>query len=170
MKVFQGFQLDMASDFTGLSHGEIRWLREKRIVAPEKTKEGYRFTFSDILTLRLVRVLKFHGVRPKNIQRAHDYLQDYSPDQNLSSLKLYIKEDTKTILYLGNKPQENQLVSMSDYGQFIAAGLLVTIPVGQHLESLRREVVSLDKRLHASLRSKKLIPLSAIKEKYGIGG
>lgn len=170
LKVFTGFQLDVAADFTGLSHSEIRWLRENKMVSPKKTKEGYIYTFGDILTLRLVRILKAHGVKPRNISRAHQYLKSYDPETSLSSLKLYLREDTKAILSIGDSPTATSMVSLSDYGQLLATGVLVVIPVGHQLEAMRKDVLTLDRRLGASLKAKRFSSLETVEKRYGISG
>lgn len=168
MKLFDGFALDMASDFTGLSKGEIDWLRKQRIVSPQRTRSGMKYAFSELLMLRLVRLLKLSRVPVKNIKAARAYLKDIDPSKDLTKVKLHVRSDTRQILYLGEKPQKGMLVNLNQYGQLQAENLLEIIPVGYDLEHLRRDVIDLDETLSTRLESKKLVPLEKVMKKYGL--
>lgn len=168
MKIFQGFQVDLAADFTGLSTREIDWLRQSGMVSPERTSEGYRYSFTDLLMLRLVRVLKDHGVKARDIKQAHEYLEHLDPSRRLSRLKLYIRDDNKSILYLGEAPEVDSLVSLTDWGQLVVKGVLTIIPVGNHLEAMRLDVIRIDERLSRRVSRRKLVPLSTLKAQYGV--
>ena len=167
LKVFHGFQLELASDYSGLSTGEIRALRQNGLVSPEKTKEGFRYSFSDLLVLRLVRVLKAEGIRLRNIASAHKYLKGINPDKSLASYKLYIDDSAKSILYVGEQPQTESLVDATKFGQLALKNLLTILPVGKYLEQTRQEVRKFDSDLHKGLHARKTIPLNTFLRKYG---
>ena len=168
MRLFTGFQLDLASDFTGLSEGEIRGLRQSGIVTPQKTTEGYKYSFQDLLMLRLIRLLKQYGVKLKNIKRAHQYLGGLDPSKRLANFKLYIRTDSKQILYLGENPQENTMVALDQFGQLMATNVLAIIPVGEQLESLRKNVISFDQTLATRINSRKVVPLGKFLKRHGL--
>lgn len=160
MKLFTGFALDMASDFCGLSKGEIKWLVSQKVVAPKKDKTGsFVYSFSELLMLRLIKLLKDNGVRVKNVKKARDYLKDIDPNHDLTNIQLYVRSDRQQILYLGEDPQQHTLVNMSEFGQL----------VGKKMESMRREVIDLDSTLSERLNVKKLIPAKDLLRKYGMG-
>ena len=165
LKVFLGFAREMAVDLTGLSTGELRTLRQHKVVKPELTDEGYRYSFQDLLILRVVRSLKHYGVKVKNIKAAHHYLQQVEPEKNLSSFKLYVRDDTRQILGLG--PDPNVMRAFDQFGQLMASNLLTILPIGKELEETRQEVINFDRRLSKSLKERKVIPLSEIDREYG---
>ncbi|HEY9678641.1 MAG TPA: MerR family transcriptional regulator [Drouetiella sp.] len=167
MKVFDGFQLDLASEFSGLSLSEIRVLRSKGVVKPERTRQGFKYSFSDILVLRLVRVLKAAGIKVRNIAKAHEYLSDINPEKSLASYMLYINRESKSILYVGENPTEGVLVNATQYGQLVAKNLLVALPIGTYLEEVRKSILKLDSDLDAGLRTTKTISLATFLRKYG---
>lgn len=170
MKLFTGFALDMASDFCGLSKGEIKWLVSQKVVAPKKDKTGsFVYSFSELLMLRLIKLLKDNGVRVKNVKKAREYLKDIDPNHDLTNIQLYVRSDRQQILYLGEDPQDNTLVNMSEFGQLVGKNLLHIIPVGKKMESMRREVIDLDSTLSERLNVKKLIPAKDLLRKYGMG-
>lgn len=119
--------------------------------------------------LRLVFNLKKLGVKIKNVSKAHDYLKDLDPNRKLTNFKLYIRDDRKSILYLGDKPDPRYMVSLDEYGQMVAAGVLTILPVGKDLEAARQEVIKIDKDLARSLSSRKVVSLAALQKKYGLG-
>lgn len=168
MKVFDGFALDMASDVTGLSKGEIRWLIKQKILAPKKVAGGYQYSFSELLMLRLVRLLKLNRVRVKNIKRAREYIKEIDPSKDLTNMKLYVQANTQEILYIGEHPQDGVHVNMSDFGQLVASNLLDILPIGRDLEHMKRGVLNLDETLSARVRSKNLIPADDVLKEYGI--
>jgi len=168
LRVFTGFQLDVAADFTGLKPGQISRLRKSGIITPQKTKEGYCYTFTDLLALRILRQLLLNDISIRDIGRAHSYLHSISPDKNLSSLQLCVRLDSKEILYIGEPPiDKTALVSLSRFGQLVHKGLVAVFPIGKQLESLRQDVLSLDKQLDRGLKTKKVIPLDAVLKEYG---
>ena len=169
MKVFDGFTADMASDFTGLTPGEIEWLRSQGIVLPKRAKAGYYiYTFTELLMMRLVKLLKLNKIKVKNIKKSKDYLKNIEPSKRLFNLKLYIHSSSGDILYLGEEPQNNVMVNMTKFGQLMAQNLLDILPVGRDLEELRLEVVGLDDSLAERIQSPKLIPMEQVFKKYGI--
>ena len=168
LKVFNGFQLDVAADFTGLKPAQISRLRKSGIITPQKTKEGYCYSFTDLLALRVVRQLLLNDISIRDIRKAHLYLQSISPDKNLSSLQLYVRLDSKEILYIGEPPiDKTALVSLSRFGQLVHKGLVAVFPIGKQLESMRQDVLRLDHQLERGLRTKKVVPLDAVLKKYG---
>ncbi|MBZ0189530.1 MAG: MerR family transcriptional regulator [Candidatus Obscuribacterales bacterium] len=168
MKIFNGFALDMASDVTGLSKGEIRWLIKQKILSPKKVAGGYQYTFSELLMLRLVRLLKMNRVRVKNIKRAREYIKGVDPSKDLTNMKLYVQANTQEILYIGEHPQDGIHVNMSEFGQLVASNLLEILPVGRDLEHMRRGVLDLDETLSSRVSSKDLIPADDVLKLYGI--
>jgi len=167
MKVFDGFQLDLAEELSGLSRQRINWLRENGIVEPEKVAGGFKYTFQDLLMFKLVRVLEMNKVKIRNIERAAKFLEEFDLSKKLTGVKLYIRDDTRQILYVGEDPQKDQFVMM-DGGQFVHAKLLTILPVGKHLEQMRQNVLSFDKELDKSLHSRKTIPLGKLLKQYGV--
>lgn len=169
LKVFTGFQLDVAADFTGLKHSQIDRLRKNGVIKPTKTSTGYCYSFQDLLTLRLVRQLLLNDVTIGNITKAHDYLTGYSPEQNLANIKLYVSQETKEILYIGDPSNDEKqfLVSMNRYGQMVLKGLVTILPVGRQLEGMRRDVIKLDKQLDKGLKAVKVVSLDTLRKKYG---
>ncbi len=167
LKVFEGFAREQAAEFSGLTPGEIAWLRESKIVTPKRTKEGYQYTFQEILMLKLIKSLKVFGVPLKNVKAAQSYLKDLDPNKSLINYMLYVNMHDKSILYLGELPQESSMVSLSHAGQLMHKNLLAILPVGEELENCRREVIELDKTIDRGLKAKRVISLDQLKKKYG---
>jgi hypothetical protein len=120
--------------------------------------------------LRLIKQLRVNDVRLKHFRDAHRYLSEISPDKNLSNYKLYIRTDSKEIVYFGEDiKNKGALINASKFGQLLFANSLVVIPVGKQLEQVRTNVLSWDKDLEQSMRSKKVIPLNTILTRHGIG-
>ena len=169
MKLFKGFALDMASDFTGLSKGEIRWLVQTNIISPHKDAGAYCYSFKELIMLRLIRLLKLYRVKVKNIKQARKYLKSLDEKKDLTQYQLYVRTDTNHILYLGEQPDEGVLVDTNQYGQLVQKNCLSILPVGRDLEQMRSEVVDLDETLAKRVKSKKLVPMEEVFAKYGIG-
>lgn len=172
LKVFDGFPLDMASDLTGLKPWEIRRFRELGVIHPSKQSGNfYKFSFADILMLRLCKHLRRMDVTIKKIGQAHHYLNRLDPQKKLDAYQLYVRKDTGDILFFGEGKydEEKALVSASKFGQLCLKGMVHIIPVGIHLERLRKNVIDLDSRLDRGMKAKKLIPLDEIKKQYGLG-
>jgi DNA-binding transcriptional MerR regulator len=170
LKVFNGFSLDMAADLSGLKSHEINRLRDFGVVKPTKTRQGFSYSFADLLMLRLVRQLRLNDVKLKDIHQANKYLSDLDPSRNLNNYKLYIRTDSKEIVFFGDQvDNRHALISASKFGQLLLAGLLVVIPVGRQLENLRRNVISFDRDLDRSMRAQKVIPLDAVLAQHGLG-
>jgi len=170
LKIFEGFSLDMASDISALSKGEIRWLLKQGILSPAKDEHGANvFSFSELLMLRLVRLLKVMRVRVKNIKRARQYIKQMDPGKDLTNVMLYMDTGTHELLYLGEKPQKGILVNINKSGQLQPRQLLAILPVGPDLEFMRRDVIDLDKTLSKRLKSKKLVSMEDVFKKYGLG-
>ena len=169
MKLFKGFALDMASEFTGLSKGEIRWLIQTGILSPSKENGAYCYSFQELIMLRLVKLLKLYRVEVKNIKQAKKYLKSIDESKDLTKIQLYLRTDTNHILYLGEQPDEGVLVNTNQYGQLVQKNCLSILPVGRDLEHMRSEVVDLDQTLSTRLKSKKLVSMEEVFAKYGIG-
>lgn len=170
LKIFTSFSLDMAADLSGMNKNEISRLRKYGVVTPPKTKQGFSYSFANLLMLRLVKQLRLNDVALKDIKQAHEYLTDLDPEKSLREYKLYIRTDSKEIVYFGEKPDnDHALISASKFGQLLFAGLLVVIPVGKQLEQVRQSVISFDRDLNKSMHAKKVIPLNAVLAKYGLG-
>lgn len=165
LKVFQGFQLEMAAEFTGMRSAQINTLKRNGIVKPEKTKEGYCYSFTDVLMIRLCKQLLDNGVRLGKLYKAHQYLTELDPEKRLTNVRLAVRIDTGDILWLG---EDLKTVSISDFGQLILRGTVSVLPVGKQLEKVRREVLELDKRLDVGYRAKRTVSLEAMKRRYGI--
>lgn len=165
LKVFQGFQLEMAAEFTGMKAPQINTLKRNGIINPERTKEGFCYSFVDILLIRLCKQLRDNGVPLGKIYKAHEYLTTLDPEKRLTNLKLAVRTDTGDILELG---EDLKTVSLSQYGQLLLRGTVTILPVGKQLEKVRREVIDLDKRLNQGYKARKTISLEAMKRRYGI--
>jgi DNA-binding transcriptional MerR regulator len=169
LKVFKGFSLDMAADLSGLDKSEIKRLRNYGIVSPPRTKQGFAYTFANLLMLRLIKQLRLNDVNLKDIRNAHEYLSELDPNKNLREFKLYIRTDSKEIVYFGEKPDNRHaLINASKFGQLLLDGLLVVIPVGKQLEQVRQNVIDFDRELDQSMRSTKVIPLDKVLARYGL--
>lgn len=164
LKVFYGFQLDMASEFTGLKPSQINTLKRHNVVSPKKTAQGFSYSFVDILLLRLCKQMRENGVPLNKIYQAHKYLKDIDPEKKLTNLVLAVRKDTGDIIELG----EDLTVALSAHGQLIMRGVVVTLPVGKQLERVRRDVTDMDKRLSQGITAKKTVSLEAMKRRYGI--
>jgi DNA-binding transcriptional MerR regulator len=165
LKIFDGFQLDLACEFTGLSVAQVKTLRLHGIVAPVKRAGSYLYSFRDLLMLRLIKILKELEVTPTNIVRAHQYLGDLNLGHNLSNTKLWLRSDTKDILGLGD---ELTSVALNRHGQLVAKCLVEAIPVGRPLENMRQKVLNFDNALCAGLRPGKTFQLDELRRKYDI--
>jgi DNA-binding transcriptional MerR regulator len=159
LQAFDGFQLDFASELSGLKPSTVATLRKHGIVKPERKSVGYSFSFADVLTLRLVRQLIDMGVKAKKIYLAHEYLSNIDPSKCLLHLELAINYDTGDIIKIG----EN-LVSLSSHGQLLLPGVNYIIPIGHNLEQVRKNVIKLDQRL--SSRPSRTLTVEAILKKY----
>jgi len=168
LKLFSGFSLDMASDFTGLRPGEIDWLRQQGIVAPKKKASRYVYTFTDLLVLRLVRRLKINDIRVSNVKKAKNYLGSIDPEKSLINVTLYIGARTGQIYYIGEEPQQDVMVSITQQGQLVRKDFVWAIPIGKDLERVRKEIISLDKDLSERIAKPKPISLEAGLKKYGL--
>ncbi|MBX9689228.1 MAG: MerR family transcriptional regulator [Candidatus Obscuribacterales bacterium] len=170
MKLFNGFALDMASEFTGLSKGEIRWLVKTGIITPQRDGNGaFCYAFRELLMLRLVKLLKINRVKVKDIKQARKYIRTIDEKKDLTKIQLYLRTDTNDILYLGEQPQDGVFVNMSKFGQLVQKNALSILPVGRDLEHMRSEVVDLDKSLSNRMKSKKLVSMDEVFAKYGLG-
>jgi hypothetical protein len=169
-QLFDGFALDMASEMSGLSKGEIRWLGQQRILGPEKDAQGsFKYNFSELLMLRVVRLLKLNRVKVKDIKKARGFIREIDPTRDLTNIQLYVRSDTREILYVGEEPQRGVLVNMSQFGQLIQKNLLTILPIGRDLEHMKQEIVDLDQTLASRVKSKKLVSLDDVFKKYGVG-
>lgn len=168
LQIFDGFGRDQVCDITGLSKTDLANVVKQKIVQPERTRVGYKYTFQDLIFLRLINTLRTFKVSVKNIRNAHHYLKDINPSKSLIHYALWLGRDSKKIFYLGEEVDPDYIVSASDFGQLYAKGMILIIPVGKHLEETRKEVIDLDKRLARSLRSTKVIPLETVKKNYGV--
>jgi hypothetical protein len=169
LSLFNGFSLDMASDFTGLRPGELNWLRQQGIVQPTKVGSAFMYTFTDLLVLRLVRQLKRVNVKVKSIKKAKNYLNSLDPSQSLTNVALYIGENSGKIYYIGESPQQDVLVDLTQGGQLVRSDFVVVLRVGRELESMRKEVLGLDTTVSQRLKAPRLIPLEEGLKKYGLG-
>ncbi|MBA4026793.1 MAG: hypothetical protein C0473_00985 [Cyanobacteria bacterium DS3.002] len=159
LKFLDGFQLEMASELSGLKPASINTLRNKNVVVPAKTANGYAYSFADVLTLRVIRQLRDNGVPPVKIYKAHDYLSTLDCSNSLAGLMLAVRTDTGDVLEVGD-----HMVSLSQYGQLIIAGAVSIIPIGRTLEPLRQNVVELDKRF--SQKRRQTVSVSSLVQKY----
>lgn len=169
LKLFDGFSLDMAADFAGLRPGELTWLRKQGIVKPTKRGSAYMYTFTHLLVLRLVYRLKRENIPVKSIKKAKEYLSSIDPSKNLANIALYVGQDTGKIYYIGESPQKDVLVELTQGGQLVRRDFLRTLPVGRELEMMRKDVLSLDKTLSTRIKSPKLVPFDQGLKKYGLG-
>lgn len=168
LKVFEGFSLEMAAEFTGLRSHEIDWLRKTRVVTPLKRGHSFLYVFQDLLMLRLVRLLKMLGVRLRNVRKASDYLREFDASRKLTNLEIFIDKSKKTLLYLGEDPDPNLVVSLSEHGQIQGRPLIWILPIGRALEEMRRNVTRYDNTLSRRLKSKKVVPMEEVFRRYGI--
>jgi DNA-binding transcriptional MerR regulator len=169
LKFFNGFSLDMAADLSGMDKREISRLREYGVVSPPKTKQGFSYSFANLLMLRLIKQLRLNDVTLKDIGQAHEYLTGLNPDRSLREYKLYIRTDSREIVYFGERPENHHaLISASKFGQLLLDGLLVVIPVGKQLEQVRQNVINFDHDLDRSMRAKKVIPLDTVLARHGL--
>jgi len=171
LKIFNGFSLDMSSGLSHLSVRDIDSLRLHGVVKPEKTSRGFIYSFRDLLMLRVVRQLKLNDVKLKNIRQADKYLRDIDPSRDLSNYKLYIRDDTKDVLYLGDDLEKSNLsiINASRQGQLHLQRFLTILPVGKQLEQVRQDIFRMDDELDRSMRARKIISLDAVLKKHGLG-
>lgn len=169
VQVFDGFSQDMVQDFTGLKAWEVRRIREYGIVVPEKTAVGFKYSFADVLMLRLCKELKYrYEVSLNNIKRANQYFALLDPSTKLDNYRLFVRSDTGEILFFGDEYNGDEaLINASKLGQLAIKGAIIILPVGKHLEHVRQNLVRLDERLSKSLKSRKFISLGEMKRKYG---
>jgi hypothetical protein len=172
LKIFVGFSLEVAEDMTGLKKSEIDSLRRYGVVGPGKTKQGYLYSFVDLLMLRLVKQLRLNDVTLKNIGRAHEYIADIDPTKNLSGYKLYVRTDTREIVFFGDQDSDNDkrklLINASEFGQLLHANVLLIIPVGKQLEKVRKTALQFDTDLNRSMQQKQVIPLDTLLSRHGL--
>jgi hypothetical protein len=169
LQLFQDFSLDMAADFTGLRPGEVNWCRKQRIVTPHKRGASFMYSFTDLLVLRTVRQLKGVKVPVKNIKMAKDYLRGIDSSRSLTNVALYIGDSTGKIYYIGENPQKDVMVELTQGGQLVRSDFVVMLRVGRDLDAMRKDILGQDKTLATRLKSPKLIPLEQGLKKYGLG-
>lgn len=171
MKVFTGFSQELLVDFTELKSWEIRRLRDYGVVQPTRTKSGYRYSFADVMLLRLCRELHYrYEVSLGNIRNAHQYFAELNPEQSLDAYLLFVRNDNKDVLYFGESYDEDRaLISASKCGQLAIKGAISILPVGKQLEPARQNVISFDERLNLGLTSSKFFSLKQLKKQYGSG-
>lgn len=173
LQIFDGFGRDQVCDLAELTPSELQSVLRHKLVKPKRTKSGFKYSFQDLLMLRLIQSLRKQGVRIKKIEKAQQYLKHINPEHSLTNFKLYIDDETKSILYLGEKlegfKRDNRyLTSMDKFGQLMAAGLLTILPVGKDLEGARQNVITLDRDLVRSLKAKKVVSLDSLMNQYGV--
>ncbi len=166
LAVFHGFSQDMVLDLTGLSPSQLRSYRESSAVKPQKTEQGYQYSFQDVLTLKLVKQLTRRNVKPAHIKNASKYFDDIDPFKSLLQYKLYLRDDSKEIIYFGDKP--GQLINASKWGQLLIDGVLLVLPIGEELEPVRQQVIDFDAIIQRGLKQKKLIPFRDALKKHGL--
>lgn len=167
LKIFKGFALDEAADLSGLHKWEISRLKQYGVVVPKRTKQGWSYSFTDLLMLRLVKQLRENGVKLANVRKAHEHLSNIDPEKSLRNHKLYIRSDTKDIVYFGQMDGKTP-ISASQFGQLLMRGVLIILPVGVQLEAVRKNVIALDKDLDRSMRSKRVISLDTVLKRHGL--
>jgi DNA-binding transcriptional MerR regulator len=167
LTIFEGFSQDFVLDFTGLKISQLRGYREAGVVKPPKKQQGYEYSFRDVLTLKLVHQLTVYGVKPINIKNASSYLGKINPEKSLLHHKLYIRSDTKEIIFFGTKTKH--AINASKFGQLLVDGVLLILPVGEQLEKVRIHIVDFDRNVQRGLKQRKLIPFREALKQHGLG-
>lgn len=165
LKVFNGFQLDMAADFTDMSPSKINTLRKKGILKPEKTSEGYCYSFADILTLRLCQQLRENNVPLNNVYNAHEYLQNWDPGRSLLHIKIKVRDPDGQILEIIDN---ETVICLSQFGQLIHSDIVRTISVGKEMEKVRLNVLAFEKTVTKGMEIKRTVSVEAMKRHFGI--
>lgn len=169
LKLFDGFSRDMAADLTDLRPGEVEWLRTQGIVEPQKNKGGYYlYDFTDLLVLRLVRQLKLNDIPVKNIKKAKQYLATFDPNCSLTAVNLFVRRESGRIMYIGEDPQPDVKVDMTQGGQLVRTDVCCVVPVGKALERVRKEVIGMDRTLAQRVKSKKFVSADDVYRQYGL--
>lgn len=159
LKVIQGFQIEIASELSLMSVSSINSLRKNGLVSPAKSSVGYRYSFADVLTLRIIRQLRENGVSFSNIKKAHEYLAKIEPSKNLFNLEIAVRKDTGEVIEIG----ENLLVNLSKHGQ-LNLPFCHILPIGKTLEPIRQNVLEFDRRM--SRVPKRGLNLEELRRKY----
>ena len=167
LSVFKGFSQDMVLDLTGITASQLKSYRESKTVKPKRTSQGFLYSFQDVLTLKLVSQLLKMNVSPSNVKSASKYFHEIDPSKCLLNYKLYIREDNKEILFLG---EASETVSASRWGQLIIDKVVRVVPVGEAMEEVRNKVIELDASIKRGASQSKLIPFrEALKKHHGLG-
>jgi len=115
-----GYTAGQAARLLELSLTQVRGFVEDGFVEPRRDERGeYRFSFQDLVLLRVARELRGARVKPRRIRRALSALRDRLPvGRSLSALKIGAEGD-RVVVHDGTKrwnPESGQLHFSFDVG------------------------------------------------------
>jgi DNA-binding transcriptional MerR regulator len=132
---FDWFDASQAAHLAKLSRHMVNYLCRSKVVIPTggggRRGRTRRYTFGDVVTLRLVAKLSEAGVSPLRLKKGLEGLRKYHPEITLTSLPGSHVVTNGKDLYLR---REGQPIERTFDGQFAFAFVV-------ELEPLRREVV-----------------------------
>jgi DNA-binding transcriptional MerR regulator len=137
---------EFAEDFSGLTAKQIRELEKLRILTPKRDGRAKYYQYSDILILRIIRILKREGIRYNKSRDAYSFLRNLKTSQPLTSyVILHDKQEIYTVV-------DGNLLIASKGGQHQIPEVIepILLAVGTELESTRKAVQRIEHEMRTA--------------------
>ena len=137
------FNSKTACRLVGISKRQIGYWDETHLIKPSIQEAGGRgtvrlYSFADLVQLAVVKSLIDQGISLQKIRKSINYLRKNFPQVEKPLAQLKFLTDSKTVFVLTSN--EKEILDTLAGGQ-----LVLSIPLGQIIENMKGEVVSLRK-------------------------
>lgn len=139
---------EFVEDFSGLNAKQIRELEKLDILSPKHEGKAKYYSYSDILILRVIRILKRYGIRYNKSRDAYKYLRELKPSQSLTSFViLHDKREVYSVV-------DGDLLIPSKGGQHVIPDVVKPhlLAVGSELDSTRKAIRRLEQQVRTAKR------------------
>ncbi|MCQ3813256.1 MAG: MerR family transcriptional regulator [Acidimicrobiia bacterium] len=134
----QGFSSKRTAEIAGITYRQLDYWAREGIVCPSLTPASgsgsrRKYSYRDLLELRVIKTLLDSGIRLEQIRRGLDYLR-HQLGEDVTSANLVINGSNSIVVNTGE-----ELVDLLRAGQ----GVLNVLPLGNVKESLDARIVDL---------------------------